>query len=310
VSSLSVELGLRIAKGLNSTGTVFLQQTLSRGTAMSDSASSAISFDYDNRVLAETYDRLSDLQFDAGKELVAQLELAGSARVLDVGCGTGRLAGWIARTLGPSAEVMGIDPLPERVGIAQLRIRNASFRVGQAEDLSAYAGENLDAVVMSSVFHWVNDKPKALAEVRRVLRVGGKLGITTASRELSQRGSLGSTIHAVLERAPYAGRFGRADMSLARPDMTTTDLVNVVLESGLELDTLRIVPRSWQRNSGEELVEFLESSSFGNFLRIAPEELRRPLRADLIEAFEARRGPHGIVLRDWFTLVVARRAER
>lgn len=274
---------------------------------MADVTPSSVSFKYDNHDLAEAYDRLSDLQFDSGKELVRRLDLAEGARVLDVGCGTGRLAGWIAGVVGSSGEVIGIDPLPERIAIASTRVPGARFQVGQAEDLGAFPSESLDAVTMSSVFHWVKDKARALGEVRRVLRAGGKIGMTTASRELSGSGSLGTVLGSVLKRAPYAGRFGRADMSLARPDSSTTDLITMVLESGLELESLRIMARKWKRESGEELVKFLESSSFGNFLRTAPEELRSSLRADLVDAFEAERGPDGIVLGDWTTILIAKR---
>lgn len=274
---------------------------------MAESASTVISFAYDSHELAEAYDRLSDLQFESGKELVRQVELFDGACVLDVGCGTGRLAAWLARTVVGHGEVIGIDPLPERIAIASTHVPDAVFHVGQAENLDAHADESLDAVLMSSVFHWIADKPKALAGVARVLRVGGKLGMTTVSRELSKAGSLGRVIGSVLERAPYAGLFERADMSMARPDLTTTDLITMVLESGLELDKLRITPRTWRRSSGEELAVFLESSTFGNFLRGVPEDLRGPLRSDLAEAFEAERGPDGIVLCDWLTLLVAKR---
>ena len=128
------------------------------------------SFEHDNSRLAETYDRLSDSQFEGGKRLVERLGLKVGDRVLDVGCGTGRLARWIAQCVGPEGSVVGIDPLIERIAIARARAEGISFDVGQAENLSAFAGESFDAVCMSAVFHWVSDKPKALREVRRVLR--------------------------------------------------------------------------------------------------------------------------------------------
>jgi SAM-dependent methyltransferase len=73
------------------------------------------SFDHDNPRLAAIYDRLSESQFQSGKRLVERLELRSGNRVLDIGCGTGRLAEWIAEIVGPDGNVVGIDPLPERV---------------------------------------------------------------------------------------------------------------------------------------------------------------------------------------------------
>ncbi len=274
---------------------------------MTTSVTTTTSFAFDNRHLAETYDRLSDTQFESGKELVRHLGPLEGARVLDVGCGTGRLAQWIADLVGPSGSVIGIDPLPERISIARAHASGIRFEVGQAEDLSAFADESFDAASMSSVFHWVGDKPKALAEIRRVLRPGGRIGLTTLSRELSTVGTLNEVLNPLLQRAPYAGRLGVPDTSVVTPTQTMTDLISTVLESGLELEKLHVTPRIWVLANGEEVLEFLESSSFGNFLRVVPEELRGALRADLAEAFDARKGPDGILIRTWITLLVASR---
>ena len=272
---------------------------------MTTSIGTTTSFRYDSRQLAETYDRLSDLQFESGKKLVQHLGALDGARVLDVGCGTGRLARWIAESVvGPSGSVVGVDPLPERIAIARARVSGIRFEVAQAEDLSAFAPESFDAVSMSSVFHWVTDKARALAEVRRVLKPSGRFALTTMSRELSDAGTLHSVLNALLRKAPYAGRIDPG-MPLAALGQTTTDLLETVLASELELEQLHITPRSSTRANGEEVLAFLESSSFGNFLRSAPDELRGALRKDLAEAFDAHKGPDGIVIKNWLTLLVA-----
>src|SRR5262249_10121856 len=152
------------------------------------------SFAFDSRALAEKYDRLSDTQLESGKNLVEHLGSLEGARVLDVGCGTGRLACWIADRVGPSGTVVGVDPLPERIAIARAKAPGIRFDVGRAEDLSAFASGTFDAVCMSSVFHWVTDKAGALAEARRVLKPSGRLGLTTMARELG----LASTLYATL----------------------------------------------------------------------------------------------------------------
>jgi ubiquinone/menaquinone biosynthesis C-methylase UbiE len=277
------------------------------------------SFTHDNRRLAEAYDRLSDSQFEGGKRLVERLALAKGARVLDVGCGTGRLARWIAEVVGPTGSVVGIDPLADRIAIAREQAGNAgnagsgaspsiAFEVGQAEDLSAFADASFDAVAMSAVFHWVSDKARALAEIRRVLRPGGRLGVTTLPRELSGSSTVAPLLMPILGREPFTDKVDLSVLAVASRGHTTTDLVSMVIESGLELVELHLVPRTWTRTTGDEAVDFLEASSFGNFLRIVPEELRGSLRAELAAAFEATRRPEGIVVRDYGCLFVASRA--
>jgi SAM-dependent methyltransferase len=265
------------------------------------------SFAHDSRDLAAMYDRVSDLQFEGGKRLVERLGLTEGACVLDVGCGTGRLAQWIVERAGAAGVVAGIDPLQARIDIARSR-GGARFEVGQAEDLSAFEDASFDIVCMSSVFHWVDDKAKALAEVRRVLRPGGRLGITTLPHELARAGTVGLVLGPLLARAPYAGRVELSALTFGMRGCTATDLMSLVVESQLDLVELHVMQRSRTHASGEAVVEFLEASSFGNFLRPVPEELRASLRADLIEGFDARRGPDGVALCGWGVRLIAHRA--
>jgi SAM-dependent methyltransferase len=266
-----------------------------------------ISFTDDTSHLAETYDRISDFQFENGKRLVEHLHLAAGDRVLDVGCGTGRLARWIAERVSPTGSVVGIDPLAERIAIANARAGGITFAVGQAEDLGAFADESFDAVSMSAVFHWVSDKPRALAEIRRVLRPGGRLGVTTFPGELSGAGTVPKVLAPVLARPPYAERVDRSGPGALGRDYTTTRLIAMVIESGLELTELHVAARSRHHATGADVVAFIESSAFGNLSKAVPEELRDALRLDLAAAFDARKGPEGITLRDWGTLFVATR---
>jgi ubiquinone/menaquinone biosynthesis C-methylase UbiE len=265
------------------------------------------SFTHDSRSLAETYDRVSDLQFEGGKRLVERLGLEQGARVLDVGCGTGRLAHWIAERVGIMGAVTGIDPLEERIHIARSRAGTARFEVGQAEDLGAFEDASFDAVCMSSVFHWVADQAKALGEVRRVLRPAGRLGMTTVPHELARAGTMGLVLEPLLARAPYAGRVDSSMLTFAKRGCTTTDLMSLLVESRLDLIELHVMQRARTYASGEAVVDFIEASSFGTFLLPVPAELRPSLRTDLIAAFDAKRVSEGITVRGWGVLVIATR---
>lgn len=265
------------------------------------------SFAHDSRELAETYDRLSNRQLEGGKRLVERMAIAGGASVLDVGCGTGRLARFIAERVGAAGHVVGIDPLPGRVELARANGGDIRFEVGQAEDLHAFDECSFDAVCMSSVFHWIEDKQKALSEVRRVLRAGGRVGVTTFPHELREAGTAARAVRSIFQRAPYAGHVDPSVLTFAKRGYTTTDLITLVLEAGLELGELHIAPRDSVHTSAEELVEFMESSSFGNLLRIVPEALWTSLRADLVSTFESQRTAEGIRLRDWGLVFIAAR---
>lgn len=264
------------------------------------------SLTHDSPELAATYDRASDLQFETGKRMIERLGLAEGSRVLDLGCGTGRLTNWIAERVGPEGSVIGVDPLEERIAIARAQGGAARFHVGRAEDLDAFEDGSFDVATVSSVLHWIADKKSALAETRRVLRSGGQLGATIPPHELSRASTAASVLHSVLRRAPYAGRVDLSALGTGQR-CTSTELVTLILESGLELVELHVTPHESVHESGEAFVDFAVASSFGNLLQIVPEDLRPSFRADLVAGFEALRGPNGVVARGFGALVVATR---
>src|SRR5262245_23109530 len=133
----------------------------------------------DTDELARDYDRVSlGRQFQSGKRLVQALAIASGEHVLDIGCGTGLLAEHIADLVGPSGHVLGIDPLPPRIALAQAKARpNLEFLVGDAYDLSSLADSSFDVVCLNAVFHWLPEKMRPLREFARVLKAGGRIGI-------------------------------------------------------------------------------------------------------------------------------------
>lgn len=131
--------------------------------------------------------------------------------------------------------------------------------------------------------------------------------MTTRPHELSRASTLGQVLETLLARPPYAGRIDRSMLTFATRGCTTTDLVSLVLESRLDLAELHVTQSTRTYPSGEAVVDFIEASAFGTFLRPVPDELRPLLRADLVAAFDARSGSEGIAVRGWGIQFVATR---
>lgn len=269
-----------------------------------------VKYDLDSRDLAEKYDELSDSQFDNGKKLVERLGVATGHSVLDVGAGTGRLGFHVLELIGPRGKFLGIDPLPERIGIAAKnnRFPNAQFLVASAEDLSFVPSASIDAVYLSAVFHWIPDKKKALAEIQRVLKPGGKVGLTTGARELAHTACFRVVTDHVLSRKPYSDVVKLEDYVTAKHGVTSTELVRLLLEADLEVANLEIVPRRRRFATGAQIVDFLESSTFGNYLSHVPPELRYQAREDIVAEFENRRTEDGIDFRAYTIFAVAEKS--
>jgi SAM-dependent methyltransferase len=135
--------------------------------------------------LAETYDRLrpvDDNWWELFDLLIERGDLAGR-RVLEIGCGTGRLARALADR---GARVWAVDPSHEMLAVA--RAHGGSkviFKRADAERLPFKAGW-FERGVLRLVVHLL-ERPRALAEVRRVLAPGGRIVLATfGSRQFEE----------------------------------------------------------------------------------------------------------------------------
>jgi SAM-dependent methyltransferase len=96
------------------------------------------------------------------------LDAKAAEHILDLGCGDGQLTKRLGTT---GASVVGVDASLEMVAAA--RERGVAADVGDAEALP-YARNTFDAVFSNAALHWVRDQDAMMAEVRRVLKPGGR----------------------------------------------------------------------------------------------------------------------------------------
>jgi len=95
------------------------------------------------------------------------------ARWLDIGCGTGAFTELVLGSCAP-ASIVAIDPFPEQIEYARsLPIASrAELRVADATNLP-FSESSFDVVASALVINFVSDRPRALAEMRRVAKPGG-----------------------------------------------------------------------------------------------------------------------------------------
>jgi ubiquinone/menaquinone biosynthesis C-methylase UbiE len=128
--------------------------------------------------LAATYDALRPADenwVEVADLLVREGDLAGR-RVLDIGCGTGRLVRRLAEHHG--ARVWGVDPTPEMLETARQRMPDGvGLKLGRAEELP-FKDSWFDRATMWLVAHLV-ERPAAFAEARRVLVDDGRFVVAT-----------------------------------------------------------------------------------------------------------------------------------
>ena len=264
-----------------------------------------IDLTHDTPELAATYEKVSvHQQFENGKSLISALNISSGERVLDIGAGTGRLAAYVEKMVGPSGLVVGIDPLPLRVEIAQSRTTgNFEARLGRAEDLSEFADASFDVVYLNSVFHWVEDKARALAEIFRVLKADGRLGLNCQDTDHPHEASLlmrGAITEAGMGRDHLLDHY-KLGLSSHELEAFVTEAGFVAYEGKLQTFV------SFYRDA-DALLASSTSSSFGNFLANVSGVGRIRIRDALDRLLEPKRlGEQGIRLERYLAFATARK---
>jgi arsenite methyltransferase len=135
--------------------------------------------------------------------------------VLDLGSGGGIDVILSAKRVGPTGVAYGLDMTDEMLALAQRNAReaeitNVHFLKGVIEQIPLPA-ESVDVVISNCVINLSTDKPAVLTEIARILRPGGRIGISDvvaedrlASDERAERGSYVGCIAGALSKGEYA----------------------------------------------------------------------------------------------------------
>ncbi|MEG3930484.1 class I SAM-dependent methyltransferase [Microcoleus sp. T3_B1] len=111
------------------------------------------------------------------KDLISQLQLRGDEKILDVGCGDGRLTVEISKYL-PQGYVIGLDCFPEIIEFAKGKFNrenhpNVEFQLGDARSLEFE--KSFDVIVSFEALHYIHDHIPLLTRFKEALKPSGKI---------------------------------------------------------------------------------------------------------------------------------------
>jgi len=173
---------------------------------------------------------------------LAVADLHEGERVLDLGSGGGIDVLLSAKRVGPTGRAIGLDMTDEMLALAQRNAAeagatNVEFVRGHIEDIPLPA-ESVDVVISNCVVNLAADKPAVFREIARVLRPGGRIGITDivaedrlSPVERAERGSYTGCIAGALSYSEFAA--GLQSVGLTDISLTATHAVADGLDSAI-----------------------------------------------------------------------------
>jgi trans-aconitate 2-methyltransferase len=229
---------------------------------------------------AESYRERSNLQQTMAAEVLQSLDLTTSKRVLDVGCGDGRITAEIARRL-PQGYVVGVDASSNMIDLAsQKKGPNLCFEVADARSLPF--NHEFDLVVSFNALHWVHEQSLALASIHNSLGPGGR-----ARLRLVPMGARKS-IETVLEETRSSPRWSEYFCEFRDPylRLTQEEYCSLAQKSGFHVESVQTESKAWDFATRAEFLAF-SSVTMVEWTKRLPELLRPPFITDVLDRYQA-----------------------
>jgi trans-aconitate methyltransferase len=133
---------------------------------------------------AAAYAANSVVQQSWARELIGRLKLRGDERILDLGCGDGKITAELARAV-PHGAALGADASAEMIAFAQQKFPKSEFPNLRFQVCDARAirfPDKFDLVFSNAALHWVDDHQAILRGAAEALKLGGRLGVSCGGR--------------------------------------------------------------------------------------------------------------------------------
>ena len=218
---------------------------------------------------------------EATEALLELCHIGKDSYVLDVGCGVGATACWLARRYG--CRVMGVDILPRMVERSQERARRekvadrVEFKVADAQDLP-FEDNLFDAVLTESVTAFPADKQKAVNEYTRVAKPGGYVG-------------LNETAWLKLPPPPEVTAWAAQEVGATVKPLPPDEWAGLLQAAGLR----EIVSKTYAINLQDEGKGIVQRYGFGGVLRVMGRMLALYARSPAYRQFVQRVRQGGVV---------------
>ena len=216
------------------------------------------------------------------EEVLSLLELEGSERVLDVGCGNGKNTSEIAARV-PRGSVVGVDFSATMVAFAQSQHAPAShpnleFAVADARHLPF--GPEFDLVVSFNALHWIPEQAHALQSIRAALKPDGRAQLRLVPK--GERKSLEN----VIEETRFSSRWSEYFKTFHDPylHLTPEAYADLAIQNGFRICGQHTEAKAWDFESRDAFRAF-GSVTFVEWTQHLPESERPSFVEDVLDRY-------------------------
>jgi trans-aconitate methyltransferase len=233
--------------------------------------------------IASDYSQQSSLQKAMADEVLAKLSLQGDERVLDVGCGDGKITAAVAARL-PSGSALGVDPSRDMIAFASKQFgppahANVRFEVADARHLP-YTNE-FDLVLSFNALHWVPEQEAALGAIRAALAPNGRALLRFVPE--GPRKCLEDVIEEVRREPSWSACFGGFQKPYAH--FTPEEYRAMAEKNGFRVARLTVEDKAWDFRTREAFTAFAQAT-FVEWTRRLSQEKCRAFIASVLDQYQ------------------------
>ena len=232
---------------------------------------------------ADDYAKNSSAQLEWAKELIRKLSLKGEEKLLDIGCGDGKITAELARIL-PRGLVVGIDGSSNMIELAQQAFpqqqhTNLFFQQMDATKIEL-PQHKFDVAFSNATLHWIGDHVAVLQGVRNQMNPGGKILFQMGGK--GNASELLAIINEIINEPEWNNYFHEFIFPYSFYGICSYE--TWLPDNGFQSVRIELIPKDMQHQGKDGLVGWLRTTWFPYTARL-PFQLREIFLAQVVDRY-------------------------
>ncbi len=236
------------------------------------------------------YKKHSQNQYKWAIELIAGLAISNKEKLLDIGCGDGKVTAKLAETF-PGASVIGIDSSKKMIDFASKSFpeniyANLKFMHLDAMDVDKVFSGEFDLIFSNAALHWIIDHGTLLKKIFKALKPGGKLVVQMGGKGNAK--DVFAVLNGLIESDNWKNFF--SDFTFPYGFYSPCEYEPWLKEAGFTIHTIELKPKLMIHKNIDEFKGWIETTWFPYINRV-PDEKRELFISMIAERYTEKFPP-------------------